>query len=333
MPTRIVKTFNNIPPTVRKLGFFFLKIVIAILVLSVLVQKLSFERLVEAFVAADNRFIAAATLLLFLNLYFQFCKWRLVVHREKADVKRRHLLFSLLVGMALGLVTPGRVGDFGRTFFVRNVDWARLLGLLMVDKLITLAVLYLFGIIGLSHFISMRMHPFVWLPIFLMTLILISLFLLLLLRPELLRSLLARFHHLVTRHSAVEKFLSGIEMANPALSARLLLLTFIQTLTYCSQFVLLVQAFFKIPILAGFLSTFAVMFTKSLLPISIGDLGIRESASVYFFGQFGTPDVAAFNASFLLFLMNVLLPSLAGLVLLLFKRQTVLSIHGKKSTV
>ncbi len=333
MPFKIYHKLRDIPPTTRKIGFFMLKIVVAVLMLFVLIRKLSLERLVDALIAADELFIAAAFLLMFFNIYLQFCKWRLVVYREKSDIKRRHLLFSLLVGMALGLVTPGRIGDFGRTFFVKNVEWARLLGLLMVDKLITLCVLYFFGIIGLSHFISMRMHPFVWLPIFLMTLGLVSLFLLFLLRPVLLRSILVRLHHKSSRRGAVEKFLAGIESATPGFTGRLLFLTIVQTLTYCSQFVLLIQAFFKMPILAGYLSAFAVMFTKSLLPISLGDLGIRESASVYFLGQFGTPDVAAFNASFLLFLINVLLPSLLGLALLLFNRQNMFTRNGKNASV
>lgn len=330
---KISNRLKDIPPGTRKAGFFLLKIIVAILVLSVLIRKLSVERLIDTLVTAENSYIIAAFLLLFLNMYLQFCKWRLVVYRENPGVKRRHILFSLLVGMALGLITPGRIGDFGRTFFVKNVDWAKLMGLLMIDKLITLAVLYFFGIIGLSHFISMRMHPFVWLPIFLMTLGLILLFLLFLLRPELLRTLVYRFHKKLSRHTAMEKFLIGIEMATPGFTMRLLILTTAQTITYFSQFVLLIFAFFKMPIISAYLSICAVMFTKSLLPISLGDLGIRESASVYFFGQFGAPDVAAFNASFLLFLINVLLPSLAGLAVLLLKRQNMFTRNGKKSSV
>ncbi len=331
MPVELFQKFKNIPPATRKIGFFLLKIIVAILVLSVLIRKMSIDRLIDALVAADNALIVVAALLLLPNLYFQFAKWQLVVRRENAGIKKRHILFSLLVGMALGLVTPGRVGDFGRTFFIKNVEWARLLGLLMIDKLITLAVLYFIGIVGLSHFISMRMHPFVWLPIFLMTLGLILLFLLFLLRPELLRSILSRYHNVVSRYGAIDRFLTGIEKATPQFTIRLFGLTIVQTLTYCSQFVLLILAFFKIPVISGYFSTFAVMFTKSLVPISLGDLGIRESASVYFFGQYGVPDVAAFNASFLLFLINVLFPSLLGLGLLLFKRQNPNFLHGKKS--
>jgi uncharacterized membrane protein YbhN (UPF0104 family) len=328
MPLKLVQKIRYVHPTTRKLAFFALKIFVAVLMLTILVRRMSFERLFEALSLANNRYIFLAFILLFWNIYLQFLKWELVVYRENASVKKRHVLFSLFVGLALGLVTPGRVGDFGRAFFIKNVEWARLLGLLMVDKLITLAVLYLLGIIGLSHFISMRMHPFVWLPIFMMTIGLVLLFLIFLLRPEILRSIISRYHRFLSRYGAIEKFMTGIELATPWLTMRLLAITVVHTMTYCSQFVFLMLAFHKIPLIDGFLSAFAIMFTKSLLPLAIGDLGIRESASVYFLGQFGVSDVAAFNASFLLFVSNILLPSLVGLVLLIIKRQNSIATHG-----
>ena len=329
MPIKLIRKVKHIDPTTRKIAFFTLKIVVAVLVVSVLIKKISVERLMGALSEAQPVFIIIAAVLVVLNILFQFLKWRLVVHCENPHVKKRHILFSLFIGMALGLVTPGRIGDFGRTFFVKDVEWAKLLGLLMVDKLITLSILYFVGIVGLSHFISMSMHPFVWLPIFIMTIGLVLLFLLFLLRPELLRSIFSRYHHLLSPYGAVEKFLTGIELATPRFTLRLLLLTSLQMLTYCTQLVMLILAFYKIPIIKGYLSTFAVMFTKSLLPISLGDLGIRESASVYFFGQLGVPSAAAFNASFLLFIINILLPSMLGLGLLLFKRQNVIKLYGK----
>ena len=297
--------------------------------LTVLIQKISFEKLADAIRAADTAWIVIAALLLVPNLFLQFYKWKLLVHRDNLQVKNRHIFYSLLVGMALGLVTPGRVGDFARTLFIRHADWAKLLGLLMIDKLITLAILYFIGILGLSHFISMRLHPFVWLPIFIMTLGLVLMFLLFLLRPEMLRAIIMRYHHYLHRYTAVDRFMTGIEMATPSLTFKLFLLSGVQTWTYCTQFVFLVFAFAKLPLIKAYLTTFAVMFTKSLLPISIGDLGIRESASVYFFGHFGVSDAAAFNASFLLFTLNVLLPSMLGFFLFLLKRQTNIKWNGR----
>ena len=65
------------------------------------------------------------------------------------------------------------------------------------------------------------------------------------------------------------------------------------------------------------------MFAKTIIPpISLGELGIREGASVYFLTQFGETASAAFNASIFLFIINLLIPAVVGLVLLLKRNDT-----------
>jgi uncharacterized membrane protein YbhN (UPF0104 family) len=59
-----------------------------------------------------------------------------------------------------------------------------------------------------------------------------------------------------------------------------------------------------------------MMLAKSIFPISIADIGIREAGSVYFFALLGISSAAAFNASMVLFLINILLPSVVGLLFL-----------------
>lgn len=305
----------------RKISFFAAKILVASLTITVLVREISLERLLGAISTSKVEWVIGGIALLIPNLYIQFAKWRLLVRQETAAATNRQIFYSLLVGSALGLITPGRLGDFARSAFIRQADWARLVGLLMIDKLITLAILYLFGIMGFAHFISMTMHPFIWLPILLMTVFIVALFMLFIQNPAWLRILLQqRFQH-STRFAAVERLICGIELATPRLCIKLVAYSTLHLLTYCSQFVLFVFAFQRIRWLDAFISAFAVMFTKTLLPISLGDLGVRESASVYFFGQFGVSSAAAFNASFLLFCINVLLPAALGLFLFLLKRR------------
>ena len=65
------------------------------------------------------------------------------------------------------------------------------------------------------------------------------------------------------------------------------------------------------------------MFVKTVIPpVSLGELGIREGASVYFLTTMGETSSVAFNASIFLFIINLLIPSLIGLVLLM-KRDNV----------
>ena len=78
------------------------------------------------------------------------------------------------------------------------------------------------------------------------------------------------------------------------------------------QMFCLINGFSKISLVHAFIGTSAMMFVKSLLPISIGDLGIREAGSIYFFSTYGISQAAALNASLLLFLINIFIPSILG---------------------
>jgi len=304
----------------RKISFFILKIIVALLVMILLIHRISLDRLITSIRLANLQWIFYSILLLPVNLYLQFIKWRLIVRREVKTARNRQIAYSLLVGSAFGLITPGRLGDFARTLFISHADWVRLMGLLTIDKFISLAVLYLLGIIGFSHFISLNLHLLIWFPILMITVFLAVLILVIIFRPFLLRDLVFYFHRKNSRFPALDRFLKGIEMVTPQLTLRLSFFSMLQTLTYCLQLVFFVLAFENIRLWEGLVASFAVMFSKSLLPISLGDLGIRESAAVFFFGHFNISSAAAFNASFLLFTLNVLLPALLGLLLFLFKR-------------
>jgi uncharacterized membrane protein YbhN (UPF0104 family) len=66
------------------------------------------------------------------------------------------------------------------------------------------------------------------------------------------------------------------------------------------------------------IASIMVYFTKTLIPsITLGEIGIREGAAIYFFGLFGCNEAVAFNSSMLLFILNLLLPSIIGMYFLL----------------
>jgi len=98
--------------------------------------------------------------------------------------------------------------------------------------------------------------------------------------------------------------------------------------TLCFQAILIVQmfcfihAFFEITLFHAFIGTNAMMFVKSCLPISLGDLGIREAGSIFFFSKFGVSQASALNASLLLFVVNILVPSIFGTIFLKYQHLT-----------
>jgi uncharacterized membrane protein YbhN (UPF0104 family) len=61
-----------------------------------------------------------------------------------------------------------------------------------------------------------------------------------------------------------------------------------------------------------------VFFAKSAIPqVTLGDLGVREGAAVFFLAAYGVGPAAALDASLALFGLNLLLPALVGAPFLL----------------
>ncbi len=306
--------------TRRKQLLFGIKTLIAVLVLAVLVRKISFQELSNAIMAADKSLIVVAATLLGLNVSLQAQKWRQLLRLEKPDVGYGEVLSSLLAGLTLGFITPGRLGELGRGFFIKNVSWQNVLGLTVIDKVVSLIVIYLAGLIGLSYFLHTSLHFFVWLPAVLTGIVLILTILFFLLRPDMLRALLLRFEVVWSLRSRTREFVASLNRLTPAITVKVLCWGILQYLTFALQFYLLIAAFASLSLWQGFVAISAIMLVKTVLPIAIGDLGIRESAAIFFCGIFAVPQSAALDASLLLFIINILLPSLAGLVVILIDR-------------
>jgi hypothetical protein len=63
-----------------------------------------------------------------------------------------------------------------------------------------------------------------------------------------------------------------------------------------------------------------MFFAKTIIPaVSLGELGIREGASVFFAKQFAISEAAGLSAAIAIFIINIALPALAGM-LLFFKK-------------
>lgn len=116
----------------------------------------------------------------------------------------------------------------------------------------------------------------------------------------------------------VKKLVEPLSDLNNQLISKLIFFAFLNYLIIVLQFALIVISFdneFNFSLLV--VATVMVYFSKTLIPsITLGEIGIRESAAIYFFGIFGCSEAIAFNSSMMLFFLNLLLPSLTGLYFL-----------------
>jgi uncharacterized membrane protein YbhN (UPF0104 family) len=101
----------------------------------------------------------------------------------------------------------------------------------------------------------------------------------------------------------------------------MLAISFLFYACFLIQYALLVSAFSNhFDFLQYLWAANLIMFAKTIIPpISFGELGIREGASVYFLTQMGETASVGFNASIFLFIINLLIPALIGVGMFLRK--------------
>ena len=104
-------------------------------VVAVIAWRVPFAGLREAFRNLEMGSLFLALFCLFVLLFLRAYKW----HQLMAAAGHAHLglsLRSLFGGFALGLITPGRLGELGRCFFVREEERAQVALLNLFDRLL-----------------------------------------------------------------------------------------------------------------------------------------------------------------------------------------------------
>jgi len=299
--------------------FLFLKIFIAAAALFFLFSKIRIDDIRRAFANPQNpEWILVALVLLVPNLFLQWIRWHFLLREIQPDVRFLESVSSLFGGMIVGLITPGRIGELGRSLFLKRVDRIHALGMVFLDKLYAFFLILVSGMWGL---VFMFLHTFgsarfiVW-PLTAAAMLLTVAVVSVACHPQWIRGLLYHISLIFPIRDNLKRFIHFMDGFTPRSARQFLALTAGYYSIYLVQFCFLAWAFTKAPLLHVLSATSATLFAKSLLPVSLGDLGIREGAAVYFFLKFQVSKVAAFNSSILLFAMNVLIPSMLGLFFL-----------------
>ncbi|MCG8607889.1 flippase-like domain-containing protein [bacterium] len=313
--SRTGATSISVPTAHRASGYsskqkllFWVRLAVAALALALLVNYVEPSKLLEAAYQAYEPYLGVAVILFVPNIAVQVAKWHYLLRLANPRHSVTASYQSFMVGYPLAFVTPGRLGEIGRAFFVKGISQVKTLKLFFLDKvtngivvicsgLTAISILYadelsfpmrllLWGLVGLS---CLAGAAGVWL------------------RP------CARWLGRVIR---IHHFDSGHYLAVMSCSV-------LFYLVYLSQFMLLVFAFQPSSTASVFPAASSVFLVKTLIPISFSDLGIREGAAVFFLGTIGVSQAAAFSAAFLLFVINIGIPTLMGLPTLLGARRSL----------
>lgn len=298
--------------------FFFGKLLLALIALGYLAQLIDFGVLWESALGAQPLWILAALALMPFNIGLEAYRWHRLVVKVAPEITYRQSLAAVFSGYPLGLVTPARAGEYlGRAFYLPYEGKLELVALTFAERMATLACILVAGLFALGPFLLLQGHlpHLAWAALFASATAGTAGCLLLALQPRLARRVLT----LLLPVRRARRVLAVLGRFDRHDARGLLGLSALRYAIFLTQFVLLVFAFEPgvawLPVAVG---VSLVYFAKSAIPsFTLGDLGIREGAAVYFLGALGIAAAAAFEASLVLFGINLLLPALIGLPLLL----------------
>lgn len=290
------------------------RIIIAIALIVYLFFFLELENIISSLKNVDLFLFSFALFLLLPNLFFQFLKWKYLLNSVLDFKDNNKILRSLLVGLSSGIITPMRVGEYyGRSLDLKNKTITEVATLTFIDKLFVLLTVIVVG----GQFFVFFLSKFFQLNIFIQFIG----------SATLLLFLFVPFGIIHFKDSNMINRLKKINLANKLflktaslnkINNKIVLVTFVYSVIiysiYTMQYAILISAFSINPDFHNnFLLSNVTMFSKAIIPqISFGELGVRESTSVFYSSYFNVLGAAAFNASVLIFVINLLIPSIAG---------------------
>ncbi|MBL7086282.1 MAG: flippase-like domain-containing protein [Candidatus Cloacimonetes bacterium] len=274
-----------------------LKTIFTILFLIFLFYFVKPNQIIQALKQAKFFWILLAFLLLPLNLFIQFLRWKFLVVLSNENVPNSEIIKSILYSFSYSIFTPARLGEIGRAFHIQNSKKDELVILAFVEKFFAFGSLLLFGFLSLGIFKTYLFFIIVILIIF----ILVE------------SKMIVKFIPFIQRYKRVIRRVK---------ISKIFSISIIFVFIYIFQFFLVLNAFHIVQFFKSFFMISIVMFFNSL-PITLSGLGIRELLSVYFFKDLGISPASAASASLIIFFINILIPTFVGFGLHIFGKKNV----------
>jgi uncharacterized membrane protein YbhN (UPF0104 family) len=280
-----------------------LRATVSVVGVAIILWRVPLNDLAVAFGSLDGRWLWPALAAVLAMLAARWYRWQRLLAQGGIRVPPAHSACSLLGGFTLSVVTPGRVGEFGRCLFVARPDRASVLLLNTLDRGLDMWAL---ATCAVASLLALALRPFgifalgVWLALFPVAMAL----------PHLVAGLGGLpwwGEGFRQKLRAAGRTLVGIQPA--PFAALALLSTSLDMVT----FFFLLRAFQRVDFTVA-LAVFPWIVLAAGLPVSVSGFGAREGAAALLLARYAIPSAVAFDVAIFFFAFSSLLPGLLGAV-------------------
>ncbi len=292
--------------------FNLLKIVLGLGIILYLYTTIGIDRIWLEISQLNPSYIVPILFVLGLSFVIATLNILIFIRAIGKNVAFSQLLKYYIISWSMGLVVPGKIGEFSIVPLLskKNVKIGEGTAISILDKVITVFVLSIVSAFGLIFIFDLPDTP-----ILLLVLIIISVAPVLIIRSEAVRQIIRKkilrkyekkfigfskvfFSLIKNKATLLNTILTGFKWF---LSSATLWLFFLSLETHLS----LVLVFF----------VSAITTIVSLVPITISGLGIREGMALYLFGMMGVAESTVASVYFLFLILNYLIASFVFLTI------------------
>jgi uncharacterized membrane protein YbhN (UPF0104 family) len=279
--------------------FFWLRIVVTVALFALILSTLNLSKLGELLLHANPLTIFIAFLLIALHVSIKSYKWFLLIRTVDKENTFRSALFSYLHGTGLAIVTPARVGELARVFYLKG-DKIKLTSLTVVDKVFELFAVIALVLAGSLEFIKNS---------YVIGGIVAALFIFVLALFNFKR--LSLYFEKKVPMPSVQRALEGIRALPSSVIVIISILSIGVMLVYLLQVWLIMSGFISVSFGIIF-SVFPLVLLTNLVPFTTASIGVRESAAIFLLAHFGIASEVAVSTTTLILLFDTVVPGLVG---------------------
>lgn len=275
----------------------------------------------DAFLVFNNPLFSVSVLvfvvlLMFVNWLIESYKWKRLAEKIQ-PISFFTSLQAVCIGMPLALVTPNRIGEIGGRSLVLQEHKKKTMLATFIGSIVQLITTLLFGIVGFILYIvfaqaqnTVSNAGYVAIASVIISIVLYKVLRNTVLIKKMGMRILGRRKYVSLVHTYAKYSRADI--------LHVFVFSISRYVIFSGQFMLLAHMFLpEITFVQLCISVFLTYFFTTVIPTSVlGEVGIRGSVAMVVFGMFTTHEITIFQVSMLLWIINIVPPTLYGSYLL-----------------
>jgi len=275
-----------------------------------IISKVDSSKIINQYRNADTRLILISSIIIAVFILTKSLRWKAIANIQGIHLSLKESIMIYTSSLYLGIITPGRIGDFAKSYYIINnkgIPIGKALFSSLADRLFDLFFIVLAGYISLIFFPNIFQHQFLFST--LMLIVILSILIILIRKKEILIKLInsalpkSKFKSTSIKLSNISRdLIHEFALFNAKNLAFILTLTLVAWACHYTFFILSAHSLKIETSISNIIISISAAIFMSLLPISIAGFGTRDIALIIIFSRIGLSKEQAitFSLSFVL---------------------------------